>query len=214
MSSSMKTKTTLYILLLNAIWIVRTLYDRCRCVCVASLNPYTVGRTPWMGDQPIARPLRTHRTTQAQNKRTQTSMPWVGFEPTIPAFERAKTVHALDRERTLLGTKIMSHDKWKSVRDPNQVSPDYKTLRCTAMPVCSARGSRVWTWECTEQLCPYDVAIGPRGNFTFYLWCKQPSIYENHTNKAPVLVTMSQVNAGLLLHVSSLRTRFHHEYAD
>jgi hypothetical protein len=31
-----------------------------------------------------------HRTTQTQN--TQTSMPWVGFEPTIPVLERAKTV--------------------------------------------------------------------------------------------------------------------------
>jgi hypothetical protein len=29
--------------------------------------------------------------TQTQNKRTQTSMPRVGFEPMIPAFERAKT---------------------------------------------------------------------------------------------------------------------------
>jgi hypothetical protein len=45
---------------------------------------YTVGRTPWTGDQPVARPLPTHRTTQTQNKRTQTSMPLVGFEPTIP----------------------------------------------------------------------------------------------------------------------------------
>jgi hypothetical protein len=35
--------------------------------------------------------------TQTQNKHKQTSMPRVGFEPTIPAFERAKTVHALDR---------------------------------------------------------------------------------------------------------------------
>jgi hypothetical protein len=26
------------------------------------LLPYTVGRTPWKGDQPIARPLPTHRT--------------------------------------------------------------------------------------------------------------------------------------------------------
>jgi hypothetical protein len=25
---------------------------------------YTVGRTPWTGDQPVARPLPTHRTTQ------------------------------------------------------------------------------------------------------------------------------------------------------
>jgi hypothetical protein len=30
-----------------------------------------------------------------QNKRTQTCIPRLGFEPTTPAFERAKTVHAL-----------------------------------------------------------------------------------------------------------------------
>jgi hypothetical protein len=30
---------------------------------------YTVGRTPWTGDQPVARPLPTHRTTQTKNKR-------------------------------------------------------------------------------------------------------------------------------------------------
>jgi hypothetical protein len=29
---------------------------------------YTVGKTPWTGDQPVAMTLRTHRTTQAQNK--------------------------------------------------------------------------------------------------------------------------------------------------
>jgi hypothetical protein len=32
---------------------------------------YTVGTTPWTGNQPVARPLPTHRTTQTQNKRTQ-----------------------------------------------------------------------------------------------------------------------------------------------
>jgi hypothetical protein len=68
------------------------------------LNPYTVGRTPWTGDQPVARPLPTHRTTQTQNKRTQTSMPRVRFEPTIPVFERAKTVHPLDRAATVIGS--------------------------------------------------------------------------------------------------------------
>jgi hypothetical protein len=30
-------------------------------------------------------------------------MPSVGIEPTIPAFERAKTVHALDRAATVIG---------------------------------------------------------------------------------------------------------------
>jgi hypothetical protein len=36
---------------------------------------YTVGRTPWTGDQPVARPLPTQRTTQKQDKPVQTSMP-------------------------------------------------------------------------------------------------------------------------------------------
>jgi hypothetical protein len=30
-------------------------------------------------------------------------MPRVRFEPTIPAFQRAKTVHALDRAATVIG---------------------------------------------------------------------------------------------------------------
>jgi hypothetical protein len=67
------------------------------------LNPYTVGRTPWSGDQPFSRPLPTHRTTQTYNKRTRTSMHRVGFEPTIQVFERAKTVHAFDREVAVIG---------------------------------------------------------------------------------------------------------------
>jgi hypothetical protein len=61
-------------------------------------------RTPWTGGQLVARPLPAHRTTQTQNKRTQTSMPQVGFEPTVPVFERAKTVHALDHAATVLGS--------------------------------------------------------------------------------------------------------------
>jgi hypothetical protein len=44
-----------------------------------------------------------HRTTQTWNKRTQTSMPRMGFELTIPVFKRAKTVHALDRAATVIG---------------------------------------------------------------------------------------------------------------
>jgi hypothetical protein len=53
---------------------------------------YTIGRTPWTGDQPVARSLPTHRTTQTQNKSTQTSIPPVGFEPTISVLEWAKAV--------------------------------------------------------------------------------------------------------------------------
>jgi hypothetical protein len=62
---------------------------------------HTVGMNPWTWDQPVAR--HTHKTAQTQNKRTQISIPQVGFEFTIPAFERAKTVLALDRAATVYG---------------------------------------------------------------------------------------------------------------
>jgi hypothetical protein len=65
-------------------------------------NPYTIGKTAWAGDQPVARPLPTHITRQTQNKRTQTSMPRVGFKPTIPVFEWAKAVNALDTAATVI----------------------------------------------------------------------------------------------------------------
>jgi hypothetical protein len=64
---------------------------------------YTVGSTSWKGDQFAARPLPAHRTAQTENKRTQTPMPKLGFDPTIPVFEREKIVHALDRAATVIG---------------------------------------------------------------------------------------------------------------
>jgi hypothetical protein len=64
---------------------------------------YAVCRIHCTGDQPDARPLPAHRTPQTQNKRTQTSMPQVGFEPRIPVFERAKTVNALGGAATVIG---------------------------------------------------------------------------------------------------------------
>jgi hypothetical protein len=50
------------------------------------LTLYKVGTTPWTGDQRVARPLSTHKTTQTQNKRTQASIPPVEFENTTPMF--------------------------------------------------------------------------------------------------------------------------------
>jgi hypothetical protein len=54
------------------------------------------------GNQPVERSLPTHKSTQTQNKRTQTSIPRAGFEPTTPVFEWAKTVHALDRAASVI----------------------------------------------------------------------------------------------------------------
>jgi hypothetical protein len=77
---------------------------------VQFLNLYTVCRTPCTGDQPVARPLPIHRTTQTQNKRTQTSMHRVGFELTISVFERTKTVHASDRAATVTDARKFYED--------------------------------------------------------------------------------------------------------
>jgi hypothetical protein len=84
--------TYLSIYLSIYLWLCSPLLDRGRLF--SFLIFCTVCRTPWTGVQPVARPLPAHT---GQIKRPQTSVPWVWFEPTIPAFERAKTVHALDR---------------------------------------------------------------------------------------------------------------------
>jgi hypothetical protein len=57
----------------------------------------------------VISPLQGHYLNTGQHKHRinayphQTSMPWVGFEPTIPTSERAKAVHALDRAATVTG---------------------------------------------------------------------------------------------------------------
>jgi hypothetical protein len=43
--------------------------------------------------------------THTRNKRRQTSMSRVGFEPSAPVFERAKTDRVLDREAIFIGSK-------------------------------------------------------------------------------------------------------------
>jgi FAD synthase len=51
----------------------------------------------------VISPSQGRYLTQTQNKQKQTSIPRVGFQPTIPEFERAKTVHAFDRAATVIG---------------------------------------------------------------------------------------------------------------
>jgi hypothetical protein len=63
-----------------------------RFVSLQFLNPrQSIGRTGREISRSQGRYL--HRTTQAENKRRQTSIHWVGFEPTVRMFERAKEFH-------------------------------------------------------------------------------------------------------------------------
>jgi hypothetical protein len=50
-----------------------------------------------MGDQPDARPVPTQDNTTQKKKRGPTSMPRAEFEPSMPMFERSKSVRAIDR---------------------------------------------------------------------------------------------------------------------
>jgi hypothetical protein len=52
-----------------------------------------------------------HNEQHKQNKCTHISMRRVGFEPTIPVFERAKTVHVLDRAATVISHKSIYNRK-------------------------------------------------------------------------------------------------------
>jgi hypothetical protein len=72
-------------------------------------NPIHSRKDSFGGDQPVARRVHIHRTTQTQNKRTQTSMLRAGFEPTTPVFEQAKTLHALDCAATAIGVSKLYH---------------------------------------------------------------------------------------------------------
>jgi hypothetical protein len=52
-----------------------------------------------------------HTEQHKQNKRTQTSMPWVRFEPTIPAFEHAET--ALIFSNSIFDCRVILLVSWK-----------------------------------------------------------------------------------------------------
>jgi hypothetical protein len=55
------------------------------------------------------REAATHRQDNTNAEYAQTSTSLDGFEPMSPAFEEAKTVHALDRAATLIGHETHYH---------------------------------------------------------------------------------------------------------
>jgi hypothetical protein len=49
-----------------------------------------------------SRKAATYRRDNRNRINAQTSMPRVGFQPTIPVFKRTKTVHALETAVTVI----------------------------------------------------------------------------------------------------------------
>jgi hypothetical protein len=59
----------------------------------------------------------------------------VGFEPTIPVFEWAKIVYALDHEVTVIGTQVsFTVSNRKKVQKSDVISDKFKTVEiCTPL---------------------------------------------------------------------------------
>jgi hypothetical protein len=51
---------------------------------------YTVGRTPWTGDQPVVRPLLTQRATQTQKNAHTDIHAWSGIRTHDPSVRAGK----------------------------------------------------------------------------------------------------------------------------
>ena len=104
----------------------------------------TVGRTPL--DEWSARRRNLYLTTHNTHNR-QTSMPPVGFEPTISAGERPQT-YALDRVATEIGiyeyyafANVKYKGIWKKNREQQGISKRYDNpyLIWTCVPVCKTK---------------------------------------------------------------------------
>jgi hypothetical protein len=65
----------------------------------------SVGLLGWVISSSQGLYLYTDTEKRTHIHKHQTSMPWVGFEPKIPASEWAKTVHALGRWATVTGIR-------------------------------------------------------------------------------------------------------------
>jgi TPP-dependent indolepyruvate ferredoxin oxidoreductase alpha subunit len=69
-----------------------------------------VCRTHWTGDQPCHKAAAYTGQHKTQKNPVQTSIPGVGFEPTMPVIERTKTFHASDRAATVIGRLEIKND--------------------------------------------------------------------------------------------------------
>jgi hypothetical protein len=71
-------------------------------------------------------------------------MPWVGFELTIPASERAKTLHGLDRSATVTGELNIYIQIFPKKKTSNsELKPDNTTrLLFSSTSAVTARTSR------------------------------------------------------------------------
>jgi hypothetical protein len=101
------------------------------------------------------------------NPLRQTSMPWVGFEPTIPVFDRAKTFHALYRADTVIGPLSVVYVKLRLhfIKCQNIFNSKIESLQIFATTATIRLSLR---WPCLRTACntceafPFEVLVAFR----------------------------------------------------
>jgi hypothetical protein len=97
-------------------------------------------------------------------------MPWMGFEPTIPVFELAKTFHALDRAATVIGTKyvnpnLISHSS-TILSSAGRSGNFFVTASCGSCNNSSVSLSRVMTSDPWFTQVPTSIINTPASGWT------------------------------------------------
>jgi hypothetical protein len=141
--------------------------------------PRKIGRTPWRGDQPVARSLPTHRRTQTQNKRTQAFAHSMGFELMIPAFKWAKAVHALDRVATVfgyehnsvIGTVVSGLDLQSALEAGKRLQSSSRILLWPP-PMPAGNICPSYRWKCIKSYS--QLQLVPRLRITGHLFRRPP----------------------------------------
>jgi hypothetical protein len=86
-----------------------TLQPSWALAAIQSPDLFTIGRTPWTCDQPVARPLPKHRTAQTQNKHIYYILnihAQGGIGTRNHGLRAIETVHASDRSPTATGCSV------------------------------------------------------------------------------------------------------------
>jgi hypothetical protein len=129
------------------------------------------------------------------------SMPWVGFETTIPTYVRAKTVHILDRAATAIHLDIICHPI------------SYLNDKCTGLN--SVIPKKIKIFIVIDMITTYPTVYEPMNISSFIIHMEVhrivqfgifSAVYENSINNSHVLYCYCCL-CGLVVRVPGYRSR-------
>jgi hypothetical protein len=124
------------------------------------LGPWTLFQFPWTGDQPVARPLPTHRTTQTQNKRIQYRHPCLNWDSTPRSQRSSKRRQFMPQTVRPMWSAILVYRiniRNSSPGGSKNFTSPCRQDRLWGPPYPMGNGGKAagaWSWALTLQLVP------------------------------------------------------------